>query len=147
MSGIVCAVRGGEESHTTIAKAAQIASERFLPLYFLYVVNLDFLAHAMTGHITTVREEIFDMGDFILAQAIEEAKKQGVAAVGIVREGKLAEEIILLSKEHEAQYIVVGSPIHEKEDNFFTISRFQTFVNRLKEETGAEVITAGGVPA
>ncbi len=94
MSGIVCAVRGGEESRLTIDKAVEVAAESHLPLYFLYVVNLDFLAHAMTGHITTVREEMFEMGKFILAQASEQAKEQGVQADGVVREGKVAEEIV-----------------------------------------------------
>ncbi len=144
MPGIVCAVRGGEQSQPTIAEAVQIAAETFLPLYFLYVVNLDFLSHATTGHITTVREEIFDMGEFILAQAQQEAKKKGIKAEGVVREGKVAEEIITLSKELEANYIVIGSPIHESENNVFPVSRFQLFVKRLADETGAEVVLAGG---
>ncbi len=147
MSGIVCAVRGGEESRRTIAKAVAIAAESHLPLYFLYVVNLDFLAHATTGHITTVREEMFDMGEFILAQAGEQAKEEGIQANGVVREGKVAEEIIKLSKELEARTIVIGSPIHEREDNVFTVSRFEMFVKRLTDETGAEVVLAGEAPA
>ncbi len=143
MPGIVCAIRGGEESQLTIDKAIQLANEMHLPLYFLYVVNLDFLIHAMTGHITSVRGEMFDMGEFILAQAAEEAEKQGVEAQGVVREGKVADEIITLSNEQQAQYIVIGRPIHEKDDNVFTMSHFQAFVKRLEDETGARVIATG----
>ena len=44
MPGILCAVRGGPASQPTIAKAIALAQETGLPLYFLYVVNLDFLS-------------------------------------------------------------------------------------------------------
>ena len=44
MSGVICAVRGGPDSQSTVARAIALARESGLPLYFLYVVNLDFLA-------------------------------------------------------------------------------------------------------
>ena len=42
MSGIVCAVRGGPASQPTLQRAITLAKETGLPLFFLYVVNLDF---------------------------------------------------------------------------------------------------------
>lgn len=43
MSGIVCAIRGGKSSQPTINQAIHTALKTNLPIYFLYVLNLDFL--------------------------------------------------------------------------------------------------------
>ncbi len=64
MSGIVCAVRGGPDSQPTISKAIAWAKETELPLYFLYVVNLDFLTHTSSSRVHTVTQQIEQMGEF-----------------------------------------------------------------------------------
>ncbi len=57
MPGIVCAIRGGPRSRPTIEKAIALAEEKQQKVYFLYVMNLDFLLQSLHSHISTVTEE------------------------------------------------------------------------------------------
>ena len=66
MPGIVCAVRGGTDSQATIAEAIDLAQGTGLQLYFLYVVNLDFLVRTSVGRTHTISEQMHQMGEFIL---------------------------------------------------------------------------------
>ena len=140
MSGIVCAVRGGPASQPTIAKAIALAQETGLPLYFLYVVNLDFLSHTPTSRVHTISQEMHEMGEFILLFAQEGASRQGISAGGVVRHGKVGEELIGLCHELEADYLVLGKPKVEQEDAVFTHDLLREFVARSEEQTGAKVV-------
>jgi nucleotide-binding universal stress UspA family protein len=140
MPGIVCAVRGGPASQPTIAKAIALAQETGLPLYFLYVVNLDFLSHTPTSRVHTISQEMHEMGEFILLMAREGASRQGISAGGVVRHGNVGEELIGLCHELEADYLVLGKPKVEREDTVFTHDRLREFVARSEEQTGAKVV-------
>ena len=85
MPGIICAVRGGPDSQPTIKKAISLAKEVSLPLYFLYVVNLDFLSHTQSSRVSTISEEMGEMGEFILLIAQQKASKEGITAEGVLR--------------------------------------------------------------
>lgn len=139
MSGIVCAIRGGPASQPTIAKAIALAQETGLPLYFLYVVNLDFLSQTPTSRVHTISEEMHEMGEFILLMAQETAARQGIHAEGIVRHGSVGEEVIGLCHELEANYLVLGKPKVEREDAVFTQDLLREFVARTEAQTGATV--------
>jgi nucleotide-binding universal stress UspA family protein len=140
MSGIVCAVRGGPDSQPTISKAITWAKETGLPLYFLYVVNLDFLTHTSSSRVHAVTQEMQQMGEFILLTAQSEASAHGVTAQGIVRQGNVMEEITKLCHEMEAGYLVVGSPKGKEEQNVFTQDAMTNFVARIEQQTGAKVV-------
>ena len=144
MSGIVCAVRGGPASQPTIARAIALAQETGLPLYFLYVVNLDFLSHTPTSRVHTISEEMHEMGKFILLLAQEWASRQGISAEGVVRHGNVGEELIGLCHELEADYLVLGRPEVEQEDTVFTHDLLGEFVARTEELTGARVVFPEG---
>ncbi len=62
MSGILCAIRGGPSSRPTIATSSQLAQETGEVIYFLYVVNLDFLTHSSSSKTNNISQEIHDMG-------------------------------------------------------------------------------------
>ena len=62
MSGILCAIRGGPSSRPTIATSIQLAQETGEVIYFLYVVNLDFLTHSSSSKTNNISQEIHDMG-------------------------------------------------------------------------------------
>lgn len=143
MSGIICAIRGGPDSKPTIQKGIALAREVNLPLYFLYVVNLDFLSHTQSSKTSTIMDELNQMGEFILYTAQEKAKRNGINAKGIVRHGNVREEIIKLSKELSANYVVLGLPVGEEERNIFVIDRIREFGKSIEKESGAEVILAG----
>jgi nucleotide-binding universal stress UspA family protein len=141
MSGIVCAIRGGPHSLPTIRTAVSLARERNQPLYFLYVVNLDFLARTTSIRTHTINQEMEEMGEFILLSAKGWSADHGVLAEGLVRHGVVGEEIVALCKEVGADYLVIGRPqLASDEDNVFTHARLDTFATMVKEQTGAEVI-------
>lgn len=144
MSGIVCAVRGGLASQPTIARAIALAQETDLPLYFLYVVNLDFLSQTPTSRVHTISHEMHQMGEFILLMAQDSAARKDIRAEGVVRHGNVAEEVIRLCHELEAEYLVVGRPKVEQENTVFTQELLHEFARRTEEQTGATVVFPEG---
>jgi nucleotide-binding universal stress UspA family protein len=139
MSGIVCAIRGGPASRPTIVKAIALAKETSLQLYFLYIVNLDFLSHTSSSRIHTISREMDQMGEFILLSAQEMALAQEVTAKGVVRHGTVRDEIINLSKEVEASFVVLGLPRGQREEDVFTREQLSSFIQRIEEDSGARV--------
>jgi K+-sensing histidine kinase KdpD len=141
MSAIVCAVRGGPASRPTIEKSIQMALETQLPLYFLYVVNLDFLVRTSSSRVQLISRQMQDMGEFILLTAQAEAESQGVKAVGTVRHGNIRDEIVALCLETNAKYVVLGKPKTQHEDaNIFTHAHLDEFARRIETESGATII-------
>jgi nucleotide-binding universal stress UspA family protein len=142
MPGIVCAVRGGPASQPTIHRAITLAQESSTQILFLYVVNLDFLERTASSRTHTISKELRQMGEFILLTAQVQAQKQGIVAEGVVREGNVGEEIIRLCQETQADYVVLGSPKGEHEDNAFTRERLDLFIQLIEKTSGAKVILA-----
>ena len=144
MSGIVCAIRGGPDSHPTISKAIEIAKEKNLPLNFLYIVNLDFLSHTISSRVHTLSKEMHQMGEFILLSAQALAAAQGVQAQGFVRHGNVGDTIVGLCHELDAEYLVLGYPHPTREESVFTQETLAQFTGHIEEQTGARVFLAGG---
>jgi nucleotide-binding universal stress UspA family protein len=142
MPGIICAVRGGPHSQPTIEKAISLAKEVSLPLYFLYIVNLDFLTHTQSSRVSTISEELAEMGEFILLTAQEKASQQGIISEGIVRQGVIGQEIISLAKELSADYVVLGVPQGLTEGDNFAIDRIKEFGESIEKESGAKAVLA-----
>jgi nucleotide-binding universal stress UspA family protein len=142
MSTIICAIRGGPTSLSTIQRALDLAKETDLQLHFLYVVNLDFMAHTSSSRTKLITHELDQMGDFILLNAEETAREQGIESKGHIRHGNVTQEIIGASNELAASYVVLGQPHGREEGDIFTLERFRAFIRHIEEETGAEVIMA-----
>ncbi len=140
MAGIVCAIRGGPLSKSTIEKSIELARESGETIYFLYVVNLDFLTHSSSSRTEHISLEMREMGEFILLDAQEKAQKQGVNAEGIIRDGIVIEEIIAYCAEKQPDYIVLGRPETERENNLLTRERLDEVISRINEVTDAEVV-------
>ena len=140
MSGIVCAVRGGPASQPTVSRSIALAGETGLPLYFLYVVNLEFLDHTASSRTHTISKEMAEMGEFILMAAQAKAEAQGVQAQGVVRNGVVAEEIAELCHQINADYLVIGQPQYQSDDNIFTAILHDEFIRRIETQTGARVV-------
>jgi nucleotide-binding universal stress UspA family protein len=140
MSGVICAIRGGPHSLPTIDRAISLAKENACPLHFLYVVNIEFLSRTSLSRTHTVTEEIRQMGDFIVLAAQTRAEAQGVTARGVVREGKVLDEIVELCHETGSTYVVVGRPQAKREENIFNHELLQKFSQRIEKETRAIVI-------
>lgn len=140
MSGVVCAIRGGPSSEATIQRAIRLAKDEAMPLHLLYVVNLDFLTHTESSRTRLVSDEMEQMGDFILLSAQSKAEAQGVDAQGTVRQGNVGEQIVELAREVKADYVVMGRPEGQGQENVFTGERIQAFSSQIEEESGARVV-------
>ncbi len=141
MSGVVCAIRGGASSQPTINQAINTALEKNLPVYFLYVLNLDFLNKGSQSRTQTITEEMQELGEFILLAAQSQAEQQGVTAAGVIREGDVVgEEIIGLCHELKADYVILGRPKAATEQNVFTHEEIDQFGRHIELETEAKVI-------
>jgi nucleotide-binding universal stress UspA family protein len=122
----------------------RLARETGQVLHFLYVVNLDFLAHTTSSRVRTISEEMRQMGEFILLAAQSRAEGEGVAAQKEIRQGNVGEEIVGLCHELDADYVVMGRPEMGQEDSLFTQERLQAFIQDTEEQTGAKVILPEG---
>ena len=140
MSGILCAIRGGPSSQPTIAASIKLAQETTETIYFLYVVNLDFLTHTSSSKTNHISKEIEEMGEFILLGAQEQAKGEGFEAEGIIRDGKVVDEIISCCEEIKPTYVILGRPQEDHENNLLTLERLQAFAERIEEACHAQVI-------
>ena len=140
MSGILCAIRGGPSSQPTITASIQLAKETKETIYYLYVVNLDFLTHTSSSKTNHISKEIEEMGEFILLSAQEQAAAEGVEAEGIIREGVVVEEIISCCEEKQPSYVIIGQPQEDREDNLLTLERLHAFAERLEQSCQAQVV-------
>lgn len=140
MSGIVCAIRGGPDSNSTINKSLTMAAEMGLPVYFLYVVNLDFFTQTSRSRVHTVSKEMHEMGEFILLTAKTQAEGQGIVAESVVRHGKVVEEIIELCKEISADYVILGEPRGRDGVDNLIHEQLTHIAERITVESGTEVI-------
>lgn len=144
MSGIVCAIRGGPDSQATIARAIGLAKDTKLPLYFLYVVNLDFLSRTSSSRVHTISREMGQMGEFILLTAQAKAAAEDIPAQGIIRHGDVGQEIVDLCHEIQADYLVLGRPQVQEEESIFTHDLLQEFIERTEDQTNAKVVLPDG---
>ena len=144
MAGIICPIRGGPGSKTTIETAIELAKTEAMPLTFLYVVNLDFLTHTESSRVRMVSSELESMGDFILLSAKAKAEERGVETESEIRHGNVGEQIVELAQEMGASFLVMGRPGGEEEGNVFDQERLDSFINQIEEASGAKVIIAEG---
>jgi nucleotide-binding universal stress UspA family protein len=146
MSGIVCAIRGGPDSQPTIHTAIDWAKKTGQTIYFLYVVNLDFLTFTSTSRVQVAAQEMRQMGEFILLTAQAQAEENGARAEGVVRKGQVSEEIINLCHEVSAEYVVLGHPRGKDEVDVFTHERLDQFAQHIEKESGAKPVITKDQP-
>ena len=142
MSGIICAIRGGPDSQPTISQSIALAQETGQIIYFLYVVNLDFLSHTATSRTRVVQQEMQEMGEFILLTAQAQALDKGANADIVLRHGQVSKEIIELCREVNANYVVLGLPRGNTEADIFTHNRLKQFTQYIEQESHAKVVLA-----
>jgi nucleotide-binding universal stress UspA family protein len=140
MSGIICALRGGPDSQVTIDRAIALSKETALPLFFLYVVNLDFLTRTSSSSVQIVSREMEQMGEFILLAAEASAQGQGIGAQRVIRHGNVLDEIAALCRSLGADYLVLGRPQMKHPENIFTTGMLRDFIQRIEAQTGSKVV-------
>lgn len=142
MAGIVCAIRGGPESQASIQRAIRLARETSEPLYFLYVVNVEFLTQTNIGQAHLVAEELRQMGEFILLLAQYKAEEQGIKAHAEIRQGDVLEQIFALCRDLDASYVVLGRPKGDEQGDVLSTEHLERFTGRIGLYTRAKVVLA-----
>lgn len=135
MGKILCATRGGEASVETQEAAISKAQETGDELIFLYVYDVEFLAHAKyTLRSDVVTDELGRMAEFLMTMAIERAKQQGLDARSVIRQGDFRTELVAVAKEEQATRVILGRPADE--GSHFKLERLQDMIEKLGSETG-----------
>ncbi len=142
MAGIVCAIRGGPESQASIRRAISLAQETSEPLYFLYVVNLEFLTQTNIGQAHLVAEELRQMGEFILLLAQAKAEEQGIQAHVEIRQGDVLEQVFALCRELDASFVVLGRSRRGEGGDVISSEHLERFTGRIGLYTRAKVVLA-----
>lgn len=138
METILCAIRGGEASYRTQDAAIEIAKERGAELLFLYVVDISFTDKTERAiREDTLNTEMGHMGDFLLDMAVSRAEREGVPARGVVRRGKIQDELIALARESNAAAVVLGKPADEQ--SYFSQEQLERLAQDIESETAAAV--------
>lgn len=147
MSGIVCAIRGGPSCKSTVTQAITLAKNAHLSLYFLYVVNHDFLSPASNDHTHAVSEKMHQMGQAVLFTVQNKASALGVASETVVRQGDVEDEILSLCRDLDADYVMLGRPRDHQRENVFTRDSLKKLSQQIEREVGAQVVLPdrGGV--
>jgi nucleotide-binding universal stress UspA family protein len=138
MTKILCATRGGAESYRAQDAASRLAREIGNELFFLYVVDIEFLHHTERAiRPDIVEAEMEKLGAFLLEMARERAADQGVEAKVVLRNGVLGEELAAAASELQADTIVLGQPA---EGSVYSLEELEAFAARLGERTGCTVL-------
>lgn len=140
MSGIVCAVRGGPNCRSTVTQAITLAKNTHLPLYFLYVVNLDSLPYAHSGHMHAISEKMHQMGQAVLFAVQNKASALGIVSGAMVRQGNVGAEILDLCRDLDADYVILGRPGGHQRENIFTRDSLKRLSQQIDREVGAQVV-------
>ncbi|MCA9985390.1 MAG: universal stress protein [Anaerolineales bacterium] len=138
MSGIVCALRGGQGSLAVRQRAIQRARERDLPLTFLSIIDLKPFAQVDEMMLPALASELAWMTEVLARLAMQQAQQQGVEAHIMIRKGDVATEINRFLRESEANLLLLGAP-RGTTANVFGDDAVEQFAVSIQNETGVPV--------
>jgi len=116
-----------------------MAKERGDELVFLYVMDLDFLSKTERAvRPDVVGEEMMHMGEFLLCMAQERARKQGVEAGYVLRQGDVRAEIKAAAVEEAATMVVLGRSTGDEPESAFPPAALVELAEEIEAETGIE---------
>jgi nucleotide-binding universal stress UspA family protein len=114
-----------------------MAKEEGARILFLYVVDIEFLRlTARAVRTDVVAAEMENMGEFLLALAVERAVSQGVEAEMCLRHGPLLEALESAAVEEGADAIAFGRPAGP--DSSFSLTDLERLAAQIEEDTGIE---------
>ena len=139
MGRILYPTRGGEGSYRTQDAAIAMAREQGDELVFLFVVGLEFLGRTSRAvRPDVVAQEMKHLGEFLLTMAQERARKQGVKAEYVLREGDAQAEIKAAAVEEGATMVVLGQATDDEAECAFAPESLLEFAAEIEAETGLE---------
>lgn len=146
MGPIVCATRGGEAGRRTQEWAVAVAKEQGADLIFLCVFDPSLAGNSNEALTAAVVKEQQWLGRALLGIALTRAQKEGVEAGAEVRSGPVLETIESFLRQVGATALVIGEPKVDSALAAFRPGRVQTFAERIRDDTGVEVIVVTPEP-
>jgi nucleotide-binding universal stress UspA family protein len=144
MGKILCPTRGGESSYRTQDAAIAMARQQGDELVFLYVIDLDFLNKTERAvRPDVVAEEMRHLGEFLLSMAQERARKQGVEATYVVRQGEVQAQITAAAVGEGATMVVLGQSAADDPACAFAPESLLRFAQKIEAGTGIETRVVG----
>ena len=140
MGPIVCATRGSEASRRTQERAIALAREQGAPLIFLFVVDTALVKPANKELADVVADELERLGQRLLGIAQARAREQGVEAGMAMRHGDVQQEVESFLREVNAGALVIGAPRSDAEHPAFDSAALDEFAERIRVDTGVEVV-------
>jgi len=140
MGPLVCATRGGEAGRRTQERAIELTKERGGELVFLAVFDPCVASNLNEPQVTAVRKEQQWLGRVLLGIASARARKEGLEAGTVVRCGPILETIEAYLREVDASALIIGQPKVDSALAAFRPSRVHDFAERVRQDTGVEVI-------
>lgn len=135
---ILCPTRGGQASYPNQERAIKIARERGENIIFLYVSDIKFLDHTASPLIIDIETELEEMGEFLLAMAIEKAANAGVKAEGIVEKGTFSQVLVDIIQKHDISSVIIG--VSRLESGVLPEAYIELLAKIINMATGVEVI-------
>ncbi|MGD8605627.1 MAG: universal stress protein, partial [Anaerolineales bacterium] len=135
---ILCATRGGPSSKRTHQGAIQLAQENCAELIFLYVFDPSSLYEIATPIVINIEEQLRKVRRLLENTALREARKSGVYARAVIREGKITEQITAVAITEVVDTIVLGSPVGTQ--SAAGMEKLQLMTAELEELTGVQVV-------
>lgn len=140
MGPIVCATRGGEAGRRTQEWALARAKEEGAELIFLCVFDPGFVGDSNESLKAAVIKEQRWLGRALLGIALTRAQKEGVDAGTEVRCGPVLETIEEFLRQVDAAALVIGEPKVSSALAAFRPGWVHDFAERIRRDTGVEVI-------
>jgi nucleotide-binding universal stress UspA family protein len=132
---IVCAVRGGPESRSTVSRAIDLALEHQAHLTFLHILDAEFLEYATIGPLSLVYAEMVEMGTFAMLILCDRARRRGLECVDYqVLEGNIRKQLLKYAIDTHAEIIVMGKPTRSPGRNVFKPEEFLEFTNEMERD-------------
>lgn len=108
MAVILCPTRGGESSVPNQLRAVALAKERRDDLIFLYISDVHFLDRMSGPVLVNISKELDEMGEFLLAMAVERASDHGIEAGSVVMHGDFRECLLKIIRERAVSTVIIG---------------------------------------
>jgi nucleotide-binding universal stress UspA family protein len=139
---IVCGVTGSEHAKKAALEAAILAKADKADLTYVYAVDLAFLKGGKTGSATTqgVEQSLENVGRLILDGVEQIAWIQAVNPRKVLMKGPVQDVLKKVIIEQEADLLVLGHEERTFFEKFLFEGDVEDHIERLKKETGVEVM-------
>ena len=137
---VLCMVRSGIPGRATQDQAITYTRQTGKQLVFLHIIHPEALCQDTPELLGALREELTWLAHVTLNQARQRAGRRDVKAEVAIRTGTFYETVMAYVQAHPVDRLFVGRPRENDADYEQRLVQVQSFTERLKQETGIEVV-------